>query len=566
MSHIFTLYLVDSNYQNIERYSIINGNVVENIRSIFNNGVTSDDNLKIKEYVERRKENYRLIRRSQADEIIYFRESDTFNPWWKSFWNVPEQILNKSTDAIIIKELFGRIFIITHGHGGRHFINPYAYEYDFGLRIAINVIDDGNVQSANMFTPSECAMRTTKQTGKTTKLNDFEIDVYKTLLKTISGKVRKEYASFLENIDGADCVKFPFSGSKDDFEAVIKQMYDSYQKDEYKKNGFEWIDNYRIEKNQTIVGQLNEKLKDEINSRSNKIALSYPIYAESVIEVQFKYKSIIGRSKTFPILDIETQYYKILEENGLLVTVDDLKKHQIAIIDYADGKEINSYAVYSVLYAEVELGRQDYFLESGKWYKVDSSFISEVNDAIANLYKNKIDFGLKYDVRKYSGKAAQNKKNNEKLFNTDLVAQLSKIGPTELLDCKLIYYDRNSIELCDVLHKCKDDSYKLIHNKIYHGSSTLSHLFGQGYVSAELIADEKFVIKANNKIINKKLKIDVKNIVDRSKYSIVYGIIVKKNNENTFHMPLFSKINIYHFCKSIIRLGYSVELALIEIV
>jgi uncharacterized protein (TIGR04141 family) len=59
---------------------------------------------------------------------------------------------------------------------------------------------------------------------------------------------------------------------------------------------------------------------------------------------------------------------------------------------------------------------------------------------------------------------------------------------------------QNEIEVCDVLTQ---DKY-LIHVKKGHGSSVLSHLFNQGFVSGTMLLQQQF-----RKETNKKMKADV---------------------------------------------------------
>ena len=94
------------------------------------------------------------------------------------------------------------------------------------------------------------------------------------------------------------------------------------------------------------------------------------------------------------------------------------------------------------------------------------------------------------------------------------------------------------MELCDVL--TTDNTY--IHIKPYSSSATLSHLFNQAVVSAELVlGDPLFVGKANEKI--KERTANPGFLIDTSgnRPTIILAIISSDDDERP-HIPFFSKV------------------------
>ena len=124
---------------------------------------------------------------------------------------------------------------------------------------------------------------------------------------------------------------------------------------------------------------------------------------------------------------------------------------------------------------------------------------------------------------------------------------------------------QNEIEVCDVLTQ---DKY-LIHVKKGHGSSVLSHLFNQGFVSGTMLLQQQF-----RKETNKKMKADVihgkpdqanwlftenKDYIP-GQYTIVFGIITGKNVARP-RIPFFSKVVFRQIATTLSNQGYSVCLA-----
>ena len=131
------------------------------------------------------------------------------------------------------------------------------------------------------------------------------------------------------------------------------------------------------------------------------------------------------------------------------------------------------------------------------------------------------------------------------------------------MDWKLVRLAGQSpVELCDVLTK-EPDGYHLLHVKYKYGSASLSHLFGQGNVSAELLYDRKFRAAANRVIKDPNLKLPVRDGHDPTNYVITYGIIGKMPQGNPISVPLFSKITLKVFFDNLSRMQYRVQLLFI---
>ena len=112
-------------------------------------------------------------------------------------------------------------------------------------------------------------------------------------------------------------------------------------------------------------------------------------------------------------------------------------------------------------------------MSEGTWYRVDDNFLGRLNDFVAGMKKGVVDLP-DYDGDK-----------DEEAYNER--AWKANKSQLVLLDQKFIRYEtRGKVEICDLYSKQK----QLIHVKRLNSSSTLSHLFNQGAVSAELLRDE----------------------------------------------------------------------------
>ncbi|EMF0938259.1 TPA: TIGR04141 family sporadically distributed protein, partial [Enterobacter hormaechei] len=131
-----------------------------------------------------------------------------------------------------------------------------------------------------------------------------------------------------------------------------------------------------------------------------------------------------------------------------------------------------------------------------------------------------------------------------------------------LMDQKFIHHggQYSKVEYCDLMK----GPTTLIHVKYYTGSQSMSHLFSQAYISAELlIGDNIFRQKLNDKLSDS-LKFADPNLRPVAKdFNIIFAIATK--NKIPHGLPIFSKINLKNFYKSLSNFGFNVSICKIDI-
>jgi uncharacterized protein (TIGR04141 family) len=131
------------------------------------------------------------------------------------------------------------------------------------------------------------------------------------------------------------------------------------------------------------------------------------------------------------------------------------------------------------------------------------------------------------------------------------------------LDCKLIkaYGAATPIEFCDLM----SNTCQLIHVKKRSSSATLSHLFSQGSVSADVFlcdADARTEIRSKLTALGKAAHAALIP-ADRptpSNYEVVYAVIAKNATVWPPALPFFSAVNLMHHANRIQTLGFKVSL------
>ena len=114
---------------------------------------------------------------------------------------------------------------------------------------------------------------------------------------------------------------------------------------------------------------------------------------------------------------------------------------------------------------------------------------------------------------------------------------------------------QSRVELCDVL----TTDGKFIHIKPYSSSATLSHLFNQAVVSAELLlSDNEFFLKANQKI--RELTANQDFLISQGSKPNVILAIISDRDEQRPHIPFFSKVALRYTYRRLLTDGCQLSL------
>ena len=114
---------------------------------------------------------------------------------------------------------------------------------------------------------------------------------------------------------------------------------------------------------------------------------------------------------------------------------------------------------------------------------------------------------------------------------------------------------QSRVELCDIL----TTDGKFIHIKPYSSSATLSHLFNQAVVSAELLlSDNEFFLKANKKI--EELTENQDFLIPKGSKPDVILAIISERDELRPHIPFFSKVALRYTYRRLLTDGCQLSL------
>lgn len=475
----------------------------------------------------------------QNGHVLYFKSNPASEPKWvNTFFSGgienTDNFKTKSISAIIIYDIeirsgYSRKFVISFGYGKNLLVNG-KIEERFGLITTLNAIGYDQLRSIDVNSLEAVPLNNRIQSSALAGIGNFNIDVDKDLLKSVTGKSSMQ--GFNGTLSGADSLSISTDKTYDTVEDLLRTCFLKYESTDYQTH-FDWIDQMKAIKDTDMIETLDNLLVSEINTAyPSNIWISIPEILDWNRTDLFKVES----DTLYDDMDIS----KLKTELGNAVTLINLKTKRLAAVD-EQGSLHKSWTLYKCIYADVSYNDKQYLLNEGKWYEVADNFVHQVNEYYDNSAVSTII------LPDYS-------KREEKDYN-ELVEQ-SNLADFCLMDRKTIMVGGTPIEFCDIYTRQK----QFVHVKKYSSSAVLSHLFFQGLVSAESYFDQQFRIRVNTKL-KSGFTVEVDDSIKAENYEVVYVIAREGAHLNKLpDMPFFSKVAFRNVSKRLKRYGFKVSI------
>ncbi len=454
---------------------------------------------------------------------------------------------NASNSAILFIKASSRLFALTFGHG-RYLLNQNSFERDFGLKVALNTVNPEKLRSIDVRTFEELPLYTRQQASVASSIDVFDIDINSDLLRAVTGEPTDE--DFALRVTGADSLAINIRTDLADVGKKCDEILSSYKSRKYKKY-FSWIDHLQPVREPALRETLDAQLLEIINKNNIEdihLCPPEPLNWEEVDGFLYGPEQESNDFRT----DLNISDYLSLMQDKETVTIELLKRHQVIVKFLRVGEPLAMWPVYKCVVSQTEFGKYLYVLTAGQWFQIDKRFADRVLKDLKAI-PNQDNYLVNAKVGEKEGDY------NERAANSlDGFVLMDKI-PIRSEGAA------TNIEFCDLFSKDK----RIVHVKRKTRSATLSHLFAQGAVSAELFSgDSTFRNSLRSKL--KDLKPDLRHLVpaDRPetwKYQIVYAIITKGNKKWPDSLPFFSQLYLRQNVQRLINLGYDVLLARIRL-
>lgn len=487
------------------------------------------------------------------DGRIVISDTSQNKPAWEPFLNCfsCEEIKlesNASNKAVMLIKIDDRIMALTFGYG-RSILNENYIERDFGLRVAINLIDTNKMRSINAANIEDTVVNIQKQSSHVVSQEEFSINGIYDVVTAVMGKsVNIEYA---DRISGKDSLVVTLDMKPTQLMDKLKIYLDAYKSDAYKKN-FPWIDNMKEIRDKEKINALSNEIVSKIKRKD-----IYDIYIsppETINWSEVKGLMLTGMNKRRGNIENysdEPSFYDYaikFEDESSNQILSKLKSDKLLAL-YNDDNSYTICSVYAALVAQVKYEDDLYVLYNGVWYLIKNDFYNNVKDAVSKIAISDIDFPICY------------KDEHEGDYNDRVSKQLNFC----LFDKRLVKVEGGlkQIEACDLF----TDKKQFIHVKHKYSSAHLSHLFAQGKISAQCFVDDEQYRKQVYDITKEKYVSDVfdyKKKPQSQEFEIVYAIITDKIGKIEESIPFFSLVNLMLVAQELERMHIKCSVKLIE--
>lgn len=481
---------------------------------------------------------YQTVSIGDAEGHLYVQPAYTKPPRWSKLFEGRVDldklgIKSSSAAAALVVEAAGRLFAITFGFG-RHLLVPGSWEEQFGLKVTLNTIDPKSIRSIDRKTFESLGRHVQEQTTRPAEATEFGLDIDQDMLCAATGTPRDQEVG--ARLNGKDALVANVDFDLDGLVPYLEKCEALAKNDVYKAE-YPWVDHISEISDKALRDELDEELVGRIRGGNfERLWLAVPDRIEWAEVDGFKFTDSV-KVQTSPDLQFADLLNQFREPGAL--TVQRLKTKKALCYAHDHPLPVHSWSAYQCVCFEVDRTDKTYLLSGGKWYRVASSFVQEVNEFVDALPHSSLALPSCEDV--------DEGEYNRKVASSD---------PTRfaLLDEQMISYGggHSKIEVCDLL----TNERQLIYVKKYGGSSVLSHLFAQAAVAGELLSmDTEFRAKASALVPSSK---QFPSDFRAADYEVVLAIITWSKRDLT--LPFFSRVSLRAATRRLRGFGYKVSL------
>lgn len=480
----------------------------------------------------------------------------------------------------------GAVLVVEREHGGQfsylaftfgsgwRLLRPESFERAFGLKACLNIVFEGDtgrgdwdparLRSVDSKRVGANILRARHQVSGIAALEDLDVNARRDLVNGVTG-VPRDRESWGTRVTGRDALQFAYP-TLEDLGALCDQILLSAEGDDY-THRFSFIDDFVGVTDPVVRSRLEEEvLADLLAGSSDSLDLAPPELVDWERVGGFQYHTDRrGTATTRNELRLTGYLASLANKNKLNdATIDALRRWSIWAVD-GSGNDVARWSVWRCLFGEVELDGETYVLDDGDFYQVSGDYLSALDaevESIPKCDKELIPWKPGWHEDDYNREVA--------LSSSDYL----------LLDRKTVRVGShtNQVEICDVLTV---DRYFIHVKNRGDGSASLSHLFNQGFVSADLaIGSSEFRKAALDKIkvqeedratssgddsYRGKFKpFEEEDPASASQCEIVFAIHPQPGKGGAKLLPFFSKVTLRNMVDELRRRGFRVSLKEID--
>ncbi|MET9630972.1 DUF6119 family protein [Lentzea sp. NPDC006480] len=477
------------------------------------------------------------------------------SPTWATalvpFFPQLESVINTSSRLVIFLPVKNRTFAACFGYGSSA-LEWTDLEPNFGLRFAARRIDPNGLNEIRSRRIDASSRTQSVQLPAGSDIRNFDIPLEGEFVRKLAGELDSEGVSFgdIGAIVATDSVAFKMETDLTQVISALGHMLDEVSTRQV-HDELAFVDALvPLRTKSTEVTKLDALLATRLfeGVRNGVTARVREDAADSLTDYFLEFsppdgvstnkvnKVVVRRGNT---ADSKRVDFTDLTIEGLRVALTELggrfgkgSLKDIRLIAVDDNGEPASQMLPLKNWLVFEAGdtKRRFILTLGGWFSLQENYTDQLNKDLATIevVNNEIPLPdwLSTDKEgEYNEKAA-----------VDGFALLDKVD--------LRPEDGDEVEACDLFYK---DGH-LVHVKRYNGSQTLSHLFSQGFVSAQLIAGDA-TYRANFLNAIASISANLSTEAEAAPRTVTYAIGVTGDKKIPDDLPSFSKVNLRDFAK-----------------
>jgi uncharacterized protein (TIGR04141 family) len=493
---------------------------------------------------------------------LYVFAGDFFTPSWvlelRRHFPFGGNIASCSACALLMFRTEDHIFISTYAHGWM-LVEENNIEGDFGLRVAINLLNDKKLKRLERANLGD-ALRGVSLSPFQRDFTSFGLDDALDLVRKISGSTRDDAAA--DTVTGAKSLKITGEFGIPDLPELAADALAAFGADAYKDTSFSVIDFVSPVMDRRLIGRLDEHCCQSIKDEAGEFELGLPSTNDSD-SVGYKFQGP-GHPGTHPEL-LLSNYTEALGEELATLTPKMLRDHKIGSI-HQDSMRNRKWSIRQSLIGSIVIDTSRFAINEGEWYEVDQLFKDGIEERFQQTRQHWQGDPFPM-IKAFDPKGRNGKLESEESYNRRLANHLGVC----LLDRQLVAIpdiQRSNFEVCDLLDI---PGKRFLHvKKSSRRSSVLSHFFKQGSNSAQQL--KRFpaawdgllnVVQGLYGDLFRDQLIDA--MADERRWTVEFLILDTPRHDGTFNIPFFSKITLRNEAISLLAQEYDVRLSFMNV-
>jgi uncharacterized protein (TIGR04141 family) len=464
-----------------------------------------------------------------------------------------------SAAAVLIFRAADRVFASTFSHGWMY-LDDHRFEGDFGLRVAMNALDDTKLKRLERANLGD-ALRGVALSPFQRELTSFGLDDALDLIRKISGRTREDASA--DAMTGSRSLRVTGEFGLADLPELAADALAFYSSEAYRETAFRIIDSVMPIADRELSETLDGLAAASVAAGGEDFELGLPIGFDDQA-VSFKFTGPRQRG-SYPDL-LMRNYFEAMGQQLVRATSETLRNHKIEACFDEDGRPNIKWSLKSALVGSITHGGERYATNEGEWYRIEQAF----KDAIeASFVETVLEWAVQPPpLRKIYDERGNGHYQREAEYNAEFAAANGFI----LLDTQQIQIpgvERSGFEPCDVLDIL---GKRFIHvKKSSRRSSILSHFFKQGANSARQFSIfesawtelRALVIQIGGEDVG--VGLDAARADQLRPWKVEFFIADTPRQNGQFNIPFFSKVSLRDELRTLRAMKYETAIRFIEL-